>query len=442
MLDVIVPRSLDAMLGRVSAGLMTAPTFAMFRVLVVGSIRQTGERTVCGMLRGAGLARRVSHKRAHRFFSHARWSARALGLGVSREVVSALPPEAPIEAVVDGSLYRRSGRKVAGAGWYHDPTANSRRPVSAWGTSFVITSIVAWLSPIRRPVALPVLCDMHDKHAADGTSHAQIARQQLEALAAEHPTRTVHGIGDAEFGCKEMMRDLPERVTFTSRLKTNAALHGLKPPRTGKRGRPREMGERLPSLSEIAHDPATTWRATNVERYGKTEAVRLHAFTCLWWGVTHNTPARVVIVHDPDKPTGYQLAVVSTDLHASDEQLVERYARRWPCETTFQDAKHVAGVGDPQNRHPQAVRRTVPFQLLAMTLTILSYTRHAYLPEHLTQARAESPWWSSKITITVTDIYTTARRLLITAAISRTSDRKPTQQQIRDVTTAWELAAA
>jgi len=439
-----MPPSLDAMLRRVSAGVMSAPTGAMFGALVCGSIRQTGERTVCGMLRGAGLSRRVRHQRAHRFFSHARWDEQALGCAVSREIVAGLGPDAALEVVVDGSLYRRSGPKVAGASWYHDPTANSKRPVSAWGTSFVIASIICQLDFMERAIALPALATMHDKHAPSPASHPQIARTQLETLAREHPTRMLHGIGDAEFACKQMMRELPDAVTFTSRLKSNAALYALRPPPTGKRGRPAEKGVRLGSLTQIAHDPHTVWRDAIVERYGKTERVQLHAFTCLWWGVTKHTPVRIVMVRDPDKPTkrGYQIAAVSTDHAATAAELVERYARRWPCETAYQDAKHVAGVGDPQNRHPTAVRRTVPFQLLAMTLMILWYARSLYHPDHVALVRADSPWWSTKRAPSVTDMYHTTRRILITSEISNTSHHKPTHEQIHHVTTAWALAAA
>src|SRR5437764_14634848 len=49
----------------------TAPSFATFGALVVGLVAQSGRRTVCGMLVGAGLSRVWHHSRAHWFFSHA-----------------------------------------------------------------------------------------------------------------------------------------------------------------------------------------------------------------------------------------------------------------------------------------------------------------------------------------------------------------------------------
>ncbi|HZM76344.1 MAG TPA: hypothetical protein VFC19_11485, partial [Candidatus Limnocylindrales bacterium] len=55
------------------------------QAMVTGLVAQTGQRTVCGMLAGAGrggagLATTWSHHRAHRFFSAARWGIDQIGL--------------------------------------------------------------------------------------------------------------------------------------------------------------------------------------------------------------------------------------------------------------------------------------------------------------------------------------------------------------------------
>ncbi|WP_168587669.1 transposase [Saccharopolyspora sp. ASAGF58] len=69
--------------------MFTAPTFATFASLVTGLLAATGPRTVTGMWSAAGLAGRCHHARAHRFFSHARWSLDSLGLLLARLVVAA-----------------------------------------------------------------------------------------------------------------------------------------------------------------------------------------------------------------------------------------------------------------------------------------------------------------------------------------------------------------
>ncbi|MEZ0091849.1 hypothetical protein [Streptacidiphilus sp. EB129] len=84
--DLTVPSSLFAALKLVG-GSFTTPTFATFSALVTGSIAQTGQSTVTGMLSGAGLTRVWSHDRAHAFFSQARWNPDILGISLSHRIV-------------------------------------------------------------------------------------------------------------------------------------------------------------------------------------------------------------------------------------------------------------------------------------------------------------------------------------------------------------------
>ena len=86
-----VPSSLVNLLA-VLAPLFTAPSFRTFCGLACGFLTQTGKRTVCGMLTGAGLAQVWPHDRAHWFFSRARWNPDELGIAVAKLVVALLVP--------------------------------------------------------------------------------------------------------------------------------------------------------------------------------------------------------------------------------------------------------------------------------------------------------------------------------------------------------------
>jgi DDE superfamily endonuclease len=130
-----LPRSLADLLI-VFGPCFTAPTFRTFCALVTGFLAQPGRRTITGMLVGARLAGRWHHARAHRFFAAARWPPDALGLLlVDLTATRLLDRQAPLHLVVDDTLFRRSGRKVWGAAWHHDPLARGRRQV-AWGNSW------------------------------------------------------------------------------------------------------------------------------------------------------------------------------------------------------------------------------------------------------------------------------------------------------------------
>ena len=91
----------------------TAPSFRTFCALACGFWAQTGRRTVCGMLTGAGLSRAWPHHRAHYFFSRARWQPGDLGLALARLVVALLVPAGePVTVAIDDTLFRRRGKKV------------------------------------------------------------------------------------------------------------------------------------------------------------------------------------------------------------------------------------------------------------------------------------------------------------------------------------------
>jgi DDE superfamily endonuclease len=153
MLPISLRRLLDAF-----AGCFTTPTFAVFHAMILGLVAQTGQRTVCGMLTGAGLATSWTHDRAHRFFSTARWQVDQIGLIVFDLVLAHLVTDgADLLVAVDDTAHRRRGKKVHGAGWIHDGSAPSRNKL-AFGHRWVVVGVIVQLSFLSRPVCLPVLC--------------------------------------------------------------------------------------------------------------------------------------------------------------------------------------------------------------------------------------------------------------------------------------------
>jgi len=123
---VTLPASLAGLLGALRP-CFTAPSFTTFCGLAAGLAGQVRRRTVCAMLLGADLARAWPHDRAHYFFARARWQVDDLGLAVARLAVLLLVPAGPLTVAVDDSLFRRSGRKVHGAGWQYDGTKSASR---------------------------------------------------------------------------------------------------------------------------------------------------------------------------------------------------------------------------------------------------------------------------------------------------------------------------
>jgi hypothetical protein len=440
-----VPCSLDGLLS-LFRPYFTQPSFQTFRALVVGQVSQTGRRTVCGMLVGVRLSGVWEHSRAHRFFSRARWSADELGLRLAVLIVERFAePGAAVTVAIDDTLLQRFGRRVWGCFYHHDATANSDRAAVAWGNNWVVLGIVVRLAIIDRAICLPVLFRLwrpRRKEIAKGKpdperpSKQMLARELLDLLAARLPGRRIDTVGDAGYASGGW-RGLPARLTITSRLRADAVIYARCPPRTGKKGRPRKWGARLARLTALAHDPATAWQEVSARRYGKPETLMACAIDCLWEPLGADTLVRVILIQDTSKATGYQLALFTTDLHASVAAIIERYADRWPIEVCFEEAKHHAGVGDAHNRTPLAVQRTVPFQFLTMTLTVVWYALHGHHPGDVQEHRERAPWYHTKTDPSFADMLAKLRRVIIAEQYSPGRLRAPYRQKMTAIQQQW-----
>jgi hypothetical protein len=170
-----VPASLATLLA-VFPPLFTVPSFRMFCGLACGFLAQPGRRTVCGMPTGAGLSRAWPHDRAHRFFSRARWDPDELGLAAARLVVRLLVPAgAPVDVAVDDTLFKRRGKKVWGASWFHDGSVQGPAK-TRYGNNWVVLGVVVRLSVMSRPVAVPVMAKLVIK-GSNSKSRLWLARR-------------------------------------------------------------------------------------------------------------------------------------------------------------------------------------------------------------------------------------------------------------------------
>jgi len=369
-----VPASLMTLLAGL-APLFTAPSFRTFCGLACGFLAQPGKRTVCGMLAGAGLARCWSHDRAHRFFSRARWSPDELGLAVAKLVAALLVPAGnPVVVAIDDTLFRRRGKKVWAASWFHDGAAPGPAK-TGYGNNWVITAVVVRLPAISRPVAIPVLAKLVIKDTCSA-SRLWLARRMAQMLAEALPGRVIHVVADSAYAGGQLKK-LPRRVTWTTRLRKDAALYELPPERTGRRGRPREKGDRLPSLAKLS--ATAVFEQVTVTRYGKITSIQAAGVTCLWHSVFGTRPVTVVLIRDRTK-TGYDLALVATDIAASPAQIIERYAARWSVEVAIEDSKQIFGAGQARNRTARAVERAIPFQLACQAITVTWYATAGHHP--------------------------------------------------------------
>jgi len=439
-----VPTSLAGLLSLLGP-CFSQPTFQTFSMLVVGSVARVRDCTVTGMLQGAGLAGVWHHSRAHDFFARRCWDPDDLGLRLADFLVSVFVKDgAPIRLAVDDTLFGRSGKRVWGAHYLHDgaqPEGSGRR--TRWGNCWVVVVLVVELECLGgRPVGLPILFRLFrpkDDEHPDRPSQPVLGRTLIDMILQRFPARIVELVMDGAYASKAW-RGLPERVTVTTRMRSNAAVFALAPPKTGKRGRPALKGARMASLAKLAAT-AVFAPVTITSPDGKTRVEHVWSTTCLWYGPFHTRPVTVILIRKPGRTEGFDVAIASTDITAPAGELIARYDSRWTIETAHQEAK-AHGVGQARNRVQNAVQRTVPFGFLTQTITITWYALHGDPAADLQARRRAAPWYRQKTTVSYTDMLAALRRELIRHEYHAQAPATTTNPQIRPAPSKPALTAA
>jgi len=293
-----------------------------------------------------------------------------------------------------------------------------------------------------RSVGLPILFRLfrpRDDANPDRRSQPELARTLVDMVVKRVPTRTVELVMDGAYATKAW-RGLPDHVTVTTRMRANAAVFALAPPRTGKRGRPALKGARLASLAKLAA-AAVFEPVTIVGPDGKTRIEHVWRTTCLWYGPFHTQPVVIMLIRKPDRTDGFDVAIASTDTTATTAELIARYDSRWSIETAHQEAK-AHGVGDARNRVRQAVERTVLFGFLCQTITIAWYALHGNPDADLDARRRAAPWYRHKQTVSYADMLAALRRELIRHEYWSQAPAQTSTPQITTTPSPSALAAA
>jgi hypothetical protein len=415
-----------------------APVFArrsthrLFMALACGLIL-ADRGTVTGMAAAAGIGRQW--RRACWFFAAAKWDPDALGLAVARVIVKHLLRDGdPVIVAVDGTFFRRWGRRVAEARWAYDGAAQGGKKI-AFGNTWVILALVVRLPCCPSPVALPVLFRLW---RGKGTaSQVELAAEVMTMLSGAFPDREVHGTGDAAFHGEPLVI---KGTTWTTRLPSSAVLSGPKPPPTGKRGRPRKRGDRIGTCTEAAE--TADWTDAVVRIYGRKQKVQAAAWPALWYGSFKDTAGQLVLMRDPDSKKPYDLGIFTLDTSLSPEAAIERYSCRWPIEPSHAVGKQLTGAGDACNRTARAVERTVPFAFLIQSLMITWYAISCDPADGIEQRRQRCPWYRAKTAPAPADMHASLRAALTSARINATSPGRSEAPQIARRTSTSQSAAA
>ena len=246
----------------------TAAVWRHVLVLVCGALLAPGRRTVAAALRVMGLGEAAGFAVYHRVLSHGHWCSRALAHRLLLLLVAAFVPDGPVVLALDDTLERRWGRRIRALGIYRDPVRSSHGHfVKASGLrwlSLMLVVPVPWAGRAWALPFLPVLAPSERYCRERGHRHKRLtdwARQALLRAARWLPGRRVVAVADSSFAALELLGAVRRRMVVVTRLRLDARLFAPPPPRTPRTiGRPRLVGDRLPTLAQRLGDRRTRWR--------------------------------------------------------------------------------------------------------------------------------------------------------------------------------------
>jgi hypothetical protein len=414
----------------------TAPTFRHVLVLVSGTILASGRRTVASALRAVGLGEERRFTTYHRVLNRDVWSALVLSrLLLDLLVRTLLAPDAPLELVVDGTLVRRRGRKLAWKGRFHDATrSQSGHVVTSDGIHWVCVMLLAPVPWSRRRWALPFLAIPTCTPAISaklGKPH-RTAPERTEVLVRLirrwQPDRTIHLVGDSGFAVVRLAHVCNAvRVRLVSRLVLNAQLYD--PPRVRPASTPGvkpKKGPRQPKLVDrldattVAADH-TAWQRQVVAWSGhRRRCLDVATGTALWHtDGCDPLPIRWVLVRDPQGRLS-PYALFCTEPVVDALAILAAYLLRWNAEVTFEEARVHLGLETQRQWTTRAVGRTTPCLLGLVTVVVLM--AHAAHPDRLPTRQAA---WYRKSEATFGDALAATRRELWGTRANRNAPAPP-----------------
>jgi hypothetical protein len=241
----------------------TGPTFRHVLVLVTGALLTPARRTITAMLSVVGLSQAPTFTNYHRVLNRNRWSSREVARRLLRLLVTAFMPAGPVIIALDDTLERRWGARIKARGIYRDPVRSSHGHfVKASGLrwlSFMLLAPIPWADRVWALPFLTVLAPSERYARERRRRHKTLtdwAHQALLQIARWLPERRIIAVADSSFAAIALLSAVCERVCMITRLRLDARLFEPPPPRRrGTMGRPRIIGERLPTLLERLADP-------------------------------------------------------------------------------------------------------------------------------------------------------------------------------------------
>jgi len=327
--------------------------------------------------------------------------------------------EGRLVLVLDDFINPKVGRKIFGCESIFDHAAKSNQSKYPWAQNVVAVGLLKLIKdrwaclplafrfylPKKAIQAKTINVTKGGNVAPFQTKLAQAAAMIIE-IASYFAGVPVLVVTDSWFGnnglFKPVRQALGLQFHLLSRLRVTSMLYGLPPERKPKqRGARRKYGQKLGSVADLAVQFQHLANRYKIHLYGKSREVL--AYEQVFMLKTLKCPVRVVWVY---RKTQY-VALFTTDLRLSVEQIISLYGARWKIESGFKELKQEIGSQKSQTRNAHAVTNHLQFCMMAVTLTWIYAARLRPNPQRRHKVKGRTSFAFSDV-----------RRIIAEAALS------------------------
>jgi len=347
----------------------------------------TQRRTVTGLINTLGRQQQDWSKAYRLYREHV--DRAAVFSPILDGVLELLPGGSALVVGVDDSHLRKTGQKVAAAGWYRDPLGPAFHTNLMFAQRFIqLSAAVPDPANPKRSRMIPIAVELIPKlpkPAKDASqedldhyekikalnspgAHAirllQQVREHLDA-SGTHAERMIWVCGDGDYSNSTLLPRLPPKTLYIGRTRTDINLRSIpKPPQRRLAGRPRSYGKQLPTPEALRKDKAVPWEELSICNGPKDTKVRYKRIPQAKWHIAGEKAVVQVVVIAPlrykkrkNGPWLYTKPayLVCTDADMPVEQLIQAYFWRWGIEVNFKEEKQLFGAGQAQVRSTSSV---------------------------------------------------------------------------------------
>jgi hypothetical protein len=279
---------------------------------------------------------------------------------------------------LDDYINPKTGKNIFGCASFFDHAAKINQSQYAWSQNVVSIGLLKVVK--GRWACLPLAFRFYHMKKTIDEGRVQIngkslpfrtkfeqAIEMLCQISQRFANTPLLVVTDSWFGndglFKPMRKTIGQHAHILSRLRVNAALFELPKRVKAQLGRPKKYGRKLGCSATLAKRSKRYAKSYSINLYAKQREVL--AYDKIVMLKTLKCSVRVVWVY---RKTQW-VALFTTDLDLSVEQIIEYYGARWKIESGFKEIKQEIGSSKSQTRNPHAVTNHLNFCMMAATVT-------------------------------------------------------------------------